>query len=1262
MKKVTHFFKTGIAVAKMFLLALIIFQSQRSFSQTPVCATPGADGAQEFPTPSNSFFPGAQDNVIVAAGSKSLELLGIPDPFVVGGTLYGFGSSKISKGDLLLIIQMQGADFNAENNNKYGSGVGDGSANGRGSGYTNLNNVGRYEYAVSLSDVPTAGGTLNFKASGPGGGLLFSYQNKTATAAHGEKRFQVIRLMQYSDLKLTSNITTTPWNGKAGGLIAIDVAGTFDFNNHVIDASMTGFRGGYMPVRTIENVNYSPYFTIDSHGTTKGEGIAGVPRYVWDGYNFIDQGAGWIGYPGGDYGRGAPGNAGGGGNVHNAGGGGGGNAGTGGAGGYGWPLNNYYPQYNTPESALTGGRPGASLPSAVSTGLIFMGGGGGGGDANNAENGVKGGVGGGIVIITANKIVGNGYILANGGRGEAGRQGGSADGAGGGGAGGTVFIKVKETSPTANLSIQARGGNGGNSYTTTLHGPGGGGGGGTIHYYANGANIAANVIGGQSGRINDGNPIDLNGYTPYVAGTNVAKNGAEDGVNGVVNSYSLTDLPPYLSHSANCYPVLSVVKERQNPLMPIPAGSTITYKMTVTNTSGGAAGVRVRDELPANFKFIAATIDFSGAGTPQTINNMGTSDIPVLGPFNLPTETYAVIEMKVNVPFTTPEGTYHNAAQVGYLDPTRKVTDQNRIIYPPTNALPGQNTTYMAGDEVISGRNYHQNDEGEEVVVVKPEIGIFKVIDNSCADTVNGNVYSITVFNDNAVELNNIEVTDIIDNDLEVIGMPSGSGWSISHIGNTYTLILNSLAPNTTSLPVNITVKPISGSTNNNWLNTATVPTNKGEASSTVVLYAKPKNVTSTETSVPGVECDRGEYYITGSIPEIGVGKWEFVGNSHGAYFENAFQNNTRVLGLQVGQSISVVWMVTNGTCASTSSPPILLTRPAAPTATISGGGNLCAGAPITSAQNITIALTGVGPWRIKYLDASGLEMTLINIGTPGATSYNYIFTPANEGTYTMISVSDSQSHSWTVGGITYYCPGISNGAAQLIFYTTEPIGGTINYSGGTVCAGETLPSALSLSGHLGMVWQWESSSNNVSWTPIAGTANITSFSPVITQNTYYRVNIRGGSVGGTLCFPDKYSGSMFVMVKSCNDIAIENTVSDTTPDSGETITFTVKVTNQNLVNATGVTVYDKLPNGYGYVGNSLGASYNPATGMWNIGNLNAGQSVTLVITAAVNSAGQYVSNAEVQCNETEIEYGNNSAQAGTTPNCDIRNISPKVN
>ena len=233
-----------------------------------------------------------------------------------------------------------------------------------------------------------------------------------------------------------------------------------DFNGFTIDASSKGFRGGYGIIAN-SGANINSVYVVpsaDNRSVGKGEGIAGTPRYMWDGFNQVDNIA--EGLPGGSYGKGAPANAGGGGNDHNAGGGGGGNGGPGGVGGDGvLSLGSGFGAYPN------GGRPGSITYTAGSPDItrLIMGGGGGGGDANNALTGVKGGVGGGIILINVETITGTGTILANGGNGAAGVSGINPDGAGGGGAGGTVYVKVSNPDLAAVLTIEEKGGNGGNT-------------------------------------------------------------------------------------------------------------------------------------------------------------------------------------------------------------------------------------------------------------------------------------------------------------------------------------------------------------------------------------------------------------------------------------------------------------------------------------------------------------------------------------------------------------------------------------------------------------------------------------------------------------------------------------------------------------------------------------------------------------------------------------------------------------------------------
>ncbi|MDQ0966461.1 putative repeat protein (TIGR01451 family)/gliding motility-associated-like protein [Flavobacterium sp. W4I14] len=1060
----------------LFVVTALLFCTAVSNAQTPVCATPGADGAGNLSTAANTFYPSKSGSITLNSGSTSLELDPVPGSFTVGSTVFSFGNTQITKGNLLLIIQMQGADANTTNTSSYGSGV----AANNGSGYTGTVTAGRYEYVVALNDITTAGGTLQFKGAGTGGGLVNSYVNSDATATKGQRRFQIVRLMQYSNLTMTTDIKTIPWNGKAGGLIAIDVAGTLTMNGRVIDASATGFRGGYLLPRTIASAQESLYVTTNSAlASTKGEGIVGTPRFMWDGYNQVDNGV--QGYPSGDYGRGAPGNAGGGGNVHNAGGGGGGNGSAGGLGGWAWVG-------ATGDNTLTGGRQGSTVPYALNR--LFLGGGGGAGDANNATNGVRGGVGGGIILITANKIEGTGTILANGGRGEAGGLGNAADGAGGGGAGGTIFISAANPSPTANLTIQAKGGNGGNSFTTTAHGPGGGGGGGVIHYKIPNATITATSAAGLSGRTNNGvtQAGNANSNVPY---------GATDGSTpGVVNQFTFNDLPPELQGvSSTCLPNLVITKSRTNPTVSVPAGSTTVYTININNTGGGAEGVRVNDQLPAGLTFLSATIVYSTSpSTVVTVTNSGTATAPILGNFNIPAGTSATIQLTVTIPAATAAGTYSNPAQVTYLDPTRTAANPERLISPASFAIAGTNTTYETGG-TVGGSNYNPALTDEDLLLTKPNISILKTVSPTCITTGANATYTITVKNEGTTTLNTFSVIDVIPTGMTFVSSTgTAAPWTRSNVGTTYTFAYNSGTGLTTGQTASFTITATATTVqpSGNWSNTASV---SGGSNSTVLLYANPTTASSSITS-GGTACNDGTFFITGNTPTVGTGQWSLIVNTGGfATLNNPNQSNATVVGVRNGSPVTARWTITNGTCTSTSDL-VLTNNSVLPTGTLSINGTVGSSATVcngTALPTLNIAFTGTGPWFYTYRDPSGLVSTEQSSATASVT-----ITPSEAGTYSLVSVRNAT------------CSGTASGTVVLSQSPTT-VAGTV--SGAQSICFNTAPTALSISGQTGNVVFWQSSPNNSTWTDIAGTENLTSITPgILTATTYYRVRVKSGA------------------------------------------------------------------------------------------------------------------------------------------------------
>jgi gliding motility-associated-like protein/uncharacterized repeat protein (TIGR01451 family) len=70
---------------------------------------------------------------------------------------------------------------------------------------------------------------------------------------------------------------------------------------------------------------------------------------------------------------------------------------------------------------------------------------------------------------------------------------------------------------------------------------------------------------------------------------------------------------------------------------------------------------------------------------------------------------------------------------------------------------------------------------------------------------------------------------------------------------------------------------------------------------------------------------------------------------------------------------------------------------------------------------------------------------------------------------------------------------------------------------------------------------------------------------------------------------------------------------------AGSRVVFTLQLKNRGAFAAEEVTVADPLPSGFTFVGSSSPLAYNSVTGDWEVENLQAGDSVTLHLTAVVN-------------------------------------------
>jgi len=572
---------------------------------------------------------------LTANASAGQSVITVTSNSLVGGFFNGI----LTPGDLILIVQMQGATLNVDTYpaNQYVT------SNGQFWGpYTtpvghlndwnqniplwgeilNYNNAGKFE----LAEVRSTAGSNTIS-------LMCPLVNNYTVSGH----VQIVRVPRFVNLTVNANTSIVPsaWNGTVGGVVALEVDGVLNLNaNSTISTSGAGFRGGVTEDQTLGsppgNVNDIGFCAshVATQGAEKGEGIAGF----YTEYDAIYS----------RYCKSAPANGGGGGNNHNAGGGGGCNVGNtaltytgkgvpnpaynvnwnleaagmggstspgGGRGGYSGATINQDENTVGPNNTSWGGdyrRKEGGLgghPLAQDNTRIFAGGGGGAGDQNNTQGG-GGGKGGGITFLKVfGTITGSGTIEANGANGinanpngqtavQASNQKFGNDGAGGAGGGGTIYISNANPLPNT-LTLSAKGGNGGNQILSVglfasnplmeADGPGGGGGGGYISF-SSGAPVTQ-ITGGIAGTTNST-------FVP-----NFPQNGATGGASGIsTNNTSFYDIlvandtvcgsgSVTLSASSSGNPPAGAFSWYATPFGTIAIGSGNTFTTPVLNTT-----------------------------------------------------------------------------------------------------------------------------------------------------------------------------------------------------------------------------------------------------------------------------------------------------------------------------------------------------------------------------------------------------------------------------------------------------------------------------------------------------------------------------------------------------------------------------------------------------------------------------------------------------------------------------------------------------
>ncbi len=125
-------------------------------------------------------------------------------------------------------------------------------------------------------------------------------------------------------------------------------------------------------------------------------------------------------------------------------------------------------------------------------------------------------------------------------------------------------------------------------------------------------------------------------------------------------------------------------------------------------------------------------------------------------------------------------------------------------------------------------------------------------------------------------------------------------------------------------------------------------------------------------------------------------------------------------------------------------------------------------------------------------------------------------------------------------------------------------------------------------------------------------------------------------------------------------DIAVEKSVLPVTVREGDTVTFTIKATNNGPSIASGVQLDDVLPVGLTYASHSASQGvYDSSTGIWTIGTLPNTAFVTLNITATVDvgTAGLSITNTATRSASSPPDYN----PANDSDNALLKVINPVI-
>ncbi|MCC5654074.1 DUF11 domain-containing protein [Nostoc sp. XA013] len=305
----------------------------------------------------------------------------------------------------------------------------------------------------------------------------------------------------------------------------------------------------------------------------------------------------------------------------------------------------------------------------------------------------------------------------------------------------------------------------------------------------------------------------------------------------------------------------------------------------------------------------------------------------------------------------------------------------------------------------------------------------------------------------------------------------------------------------------------------------------------------------------------------------------------------------------------------------------------------------------------------------IKTLDiiVAAADLEVVSV-TPSTTSvavgqqvnYNVVVKNNGPSDVTGSGFAFVVPAGFTITGVTYVN---SQGTVVVVSGAVDPVSGNyiadLNMTNGSEIV-------FTITGTVGSSLAGQPLNVEASIIRPADVTDIDATHPGTTPPTDPHLECRNGTAVEN-CNNIKYNN---LNVAAIADLTIVKTANVTVPTIGQSVTFTIAVTNNGPNAATGVVVTDQLPTGFTYVSSTVTAgTYNSGTGIWTIGNIANGVTRTMTVTATVNATGNYTNVATVTGTENDPVPADNTDDVTVAPDADanleivktVNNATPNV-